>query len=280
MHALTHAPSPNLDRGLRTHVARVAIDFDLALRQHAGYCDTLRALGVEVHTLDVNRDWPDAPFIEDTAVVLDEIAVLLSMGAEERRGERAGVAAELKKYREVHRIEPPATIEGGDVLRVGRDLLVGASARTGREGVLAFQEIVRRYGYRVRVVPVRGCLHLKTAVTALPDGRLLANRAWLGMDALEFLPTLEVPAEEPWGANTLPVRGSICLAAENVRTAELLGREGFDVRPVPLSEFAKAEGSVTCLSLLIGEPAAQARDTLACAAGSNGGKGPVLTKSS
>jgi dimethylargininase len=250
MLAFTHLPSPSLDRGERTHVARAPIDYGLALRQHEAYCRTLRQSGAEVRTLDVNRAFPDATFIEDTAVVLDEVAVLASMGAASRRGEPAGVERELRKYREIHRIEAPAILEGGDVLRVDRTLLVGLSSRTDPAGAQALEAIVRRYGYRVVPVPVRGCLHLKTAVTALPDGRLLMNPSWLDTASLQGFGTIAVPEEEPWAANTLPVGDAVCLAAANGRTADLLRRRGFDVQTVDLTEFAKAEGCVTCLSLL------------------------------
>src|SRR5262249_37414962 len=116
MLALTHPPSPNLESGQRTHVARVPLDHALAVRQHAAYCQMLRDCGATVRTLDVNRGLPDSTFIEDTAVVLDEVAVLASMGTPERRGETAGIEAELRNYRPLHRIELPATLEGGDVL--------------------------------------------------------------------------------------------------------------------------------------------------------------------
>jgi len=250
MRALTHVPSSNLHHGQRTHVPRQAIDEALALQQHRAYCQMLRDCGAEVRTLDVNRDLPDATFLEDTAIVLDEVAVLASMGTEARRRELAGIEPELRKYRAVERVEVPATLEGGDVLRVGRRLLVGVSCRTNLAGVQAFEAIVGRYGYPVVPVPVLHCLHLKTACTALPDGSLLVNPSWLEMERLRDCEIVCVPEDEPWAANTLPVGQSVCLAGEHGQTADLLRRRGFDVRTVPLSEFAKAEGGVTCLSLL------------------------------
>jgi dimethylargininase len=262
MLALTHVPSPNLDHGQRTHVARLPIDYDLALRQHQEYCRTLRACDAEVRVLDVNRDLPDSSFIEDTAIILDEVAVLASPGSDARRAELPGIEPELRKYREVHRIAapvgqvsnlPPPTLEGGDVLRVGRTLLVGLSSRTGPAGVQALEGIVGHYGYRVRPVAVRRCLHLKTACTALPDGSLLVNPAWVDLESLYGFEPVGIPADEPWAANTLLIGGSVCLAAEHVQTRDLLRRRGFDVRTTPLSEFAKAEGGVTCLALLVGE---------------------------
>jgi len=251
MLALTVLPSPEMTHGQRTHVERVAIDHDLALRQHAAYCQVLRDCGADVIMLDVNRDLADGTFIEDTAIVFDEAAVLASMGTEARRPELAGIEPELRKYRTVHRIELPAAIEGGDVLRVGRTFLVGLSVRTNRAGVEAFETIVRRYDYRVLPVTVRHCLHLKTACTALPDGSLLVNPSWLDLEPLRNFEKISVPEAEPWAANTLLVNGIVCIAAAHVETAELVRRRGFVVRTVDLSEFAKAEGCVTCLALLL-----------------------------
>jgi dimethylargininase len=251
MLALTHLPSPRLGHGLRTHVARVAIDYDLALRQHAEFCRLLRSCGAEVRVLDVNHDLPDGTFIDDTAIVLDEIGVLASMGTEARRAELPGIEPELRNYRALHRISPPALLEGGDVLRVGRTLLVGLSSRTDSAGIQALEAVVRPYGYRVVPVAVRECLHFQTACTALPDGRLLVNPSWLDLAPLAGFELVRVPEAEPWAANTLPVDGTVVISADHVQTAGLLRRQGFDVRLVDLSEFGKAEGGVTCLALLI-----------------------------
>jgi dimethylargininase len=251
MLAITHVPSPNLDQGQRTHVARLPIDYELACKQHEQYCGILRACGVLVRLLDANRGLPDAVFVEDLAVVLDEVAVLASMKAERRCRELAAIVPELACYRPLKRVERPATLEGGGVLRLGRHLLVGLSSRTNHAGMLSLEEIARPYGFHLVPVPVRGCLHLKTACTALPDGTLLINPAWVDSAALNNFPTLSIPGEEPWAANSLSVGATVLLAAEHVRTAELLQRRGLDVRPVCLSEFAKAEGGVTCLCLLI-----------------------------
>ncbi|SRR5579884_364589 len=250
MLALTHVPSPNMQQCQRTYVAPAAIDLDRATQQHEAYCRMLRECGAEVRTLDVNRDLPDCVFIEDTAIVLDEVAVRTSMGAPSRCAEPAGIEPELWKYRKVERIELPATIEGGDVLRVGRTLLVGLSSRTNLGGVQALEAIVGRFGYRVVPVPVRGCLHLKSACTALPDGRLLANPDWLDGEAVREFELVRVPAAEPDAANAALVGANVCLPAAHPQTAELVRQLGFAVRTVDLSEFAKAEGCVTCLSLL------------------------------
>jgi dimethylargininase len=253
MLALTHVPSPNLEQCQLTHRARSPIDHGRAVRQHEAYGRMLRDCGAAVRSLDVNRDLPDSVFIEDTAVVLDEVAVLASMGAPSRRGEPAGIEPELRQYREVERVGLPATLEGGDVLRVGRALLVGLSSRTNAAGVAALDAVGRRFGYEVRAVPVRGCLHLKSACTALPDGRLLLNPDWLDTAALRGFGLVFLPEEEPDAANALLVGARVCLPAAHGRTADLVRRLGFAVETVDVSEFAKAEGCVTCLSLLLAD---------------------------
>lgn len=248
--AITHAPSPKIEQGQRTHLGRATIDIARARRQHEAYCQMLRDCGAEVQVMDVNREWPDSVFVEDTAIVLDEVAVLASMGAESRRGETAGIERELRNHQKVERIALPATIEGGDVLRMGRSLLVGVSSRTNRAGVNALDDVVRRYGYKVIPVPVHDCLHLKTACTALPDETLLVNPAWLDLAPLREFDRVPVPESEPWAANIALVGATVWVAAEHKRTAEMIRQRGFEVRTVELSEFAKAEGGVTCLSLL------------------------------
>jgi len=250
MLAITHAPSQHIDQCKRTYVAQTPVDYDRALDQHEGYCRTLHKCGAEVRTLEVNREFPDCAFVEDTAIVLDELAVLAAMGEESRRAEPDGIEPELRRYREVHRVELPATIEGGDVLRMDRTLLVGLSSRTTSAGISAFDAIVRRHGYRVVAVPVRGCLHLKTACTALPDGRLLVNPAWLDVRDLGDYELVPVPEDEPWGANIAFVGTSVCVSAAHVQTTDMIREIGFDVQLVDLSEFARAEGGVTCLSLV------------------------------
>jgi dimethylargininase len=253
MLALTHLASPRINDAERTFVAREAINYDKAVGQHTDYCQMLCRCGVSVRTLDVNCDLPDCVFIEDTAIVLDEVAVLASMGVAPRRAEPAGIEPILKEYRQVHRLEPGATLEGGDVLQVGRALLVGLSFRTNLAGVAGLETIVHRYGYKIVPVPVRQCLHLKSGCTALPDGTLLVNPHWLEMEALRDFPIIPVPQEEPPAADILLVRQRVCVPAENMRTADLIRQRGFEVETVDLSEFTKADGGITCLSILLND---------------------------
>jgi dimethylargininase len=251
MIALTHLPSPRMDEGLRTHCKPSAIDHARALTQHRAYCAMLSERGTTVRTLDVNRDFPDSTFIEDTAVVLDEVAVMASMGTDARRREVPGIASELRRYRVIETIAAENPLEGGDVLRVGRTLLVGISSRTSEAGIRALEQIVHRHGYQVRPVPVKECLHLKTACTALPDQSLLVNPRWVALSDLSGFEIVCIPEAEPWAANSLLLGSNVCIAAAHPRTADLLRTRGFKVRTVDVSEFAKAEGGLTCLSLLI-----------------------------
>jgi dimethylargininase len=249
--ALVHVPSPRMNEAVRTHVAHETIDVARVAEQHAGYCRMLEGCGVKVHVLDVNRDHPDCVFIEDTAVVLDDLAIVTAMGAPSRAAEPAGVEPELGRFRnDVMRILAPATIEGGDVLRVGKKLLVGLTERTNARGIAALSESVRPQGYVVVPVRVTGCLHLKTACTALPDGTLLINPAWLDLGALTGFSLLAVHDDEPHAANVMLVGDVVCTTSSSPGTVAEIERRGFDVRTTDLSELAKAEGCTTCLSLL------------------------------
>ena len=250
--AITHKPSPRMNDALRTFVDIAPIDVARAERQHEAYRLMLAHAGARVVVLDVNRDHADACFVEDTAVVLDEVAILTSMGAASRREEPRGIETELRLHRkEIVRIEAPATLEGGDVLRVGRTLFVGATARTNAAGIAALTTIARPFGYDVRTVRIDGCLHLKTACTALPDGSLLVSPQWVDERDLEGFELIHVPAEEPEAANVALVGRRVLMGGPHPRTIDLLQSRGFDVDAIDLSEFAKAEGCVTCLSILV-----------------------------
>lgn len=248
--AITHVPSPRLEGGERTYVGHEPIDAPLALQQHAAYCDALRQCGADVITLSLYREYPDCVFVEDTAIVLDEVAVLMSMGAPSRRGEAAGMEPALRDYRTLERIKLPATIDGGDVVRSGRSLYVGASPRTNAAGIDELREVLRPYGYSVTAIPVRECLHLKTACSALPDGRFLVNSKWIDASPLPPGSTVEVPEHEPWAGDVLVVDSTIIASDAFPETARLLESHAARVVPVSVSEFAKAEGGVTCMSLV------------------------------
>jgi dimethylargininase len=248
--AITHLPSPSMQLGERTFAGDDVVDNTLALRQHAAYRDALQSCGANVLVLDAYRAMPDCVFVEDTALVLDELAVMMSPGAESRRGEPPGIEPTLRKYRSIERIKFPATIDGGDIVRAGRDLYVGVSPRTNAAGIEALRQIVRRYGYTVTAVPVHGCLHLKTACSALPDGRFLVNKHWIDVAPLPRAKLLQVPDAEQWSGDVLAIDDRIIASDAFPETLELLRSTASSVIPVAVSEYAKVEGGVTCLSLV------------------------------
>jgi dimethylargininase len=248
--AITRAVSPSLADCELTFVARAPIDYPRAVAQHRAYTDLLRQLGLRVLELDADAGLPDCCFVEDIAVVLDEIAVLTRPGAPSRRGETAAVASALAPYRPLVRLEAPARIDGGDVLVLGKRILVGVSNRTDAAGLRAFAEAVRPHGYAVDPVAMRGCLHLKTAVTSAAPGLVLVNPDWIDAAPLRGLTQVTVDADEPGAANVVSVAGAVIAAAAFPRTADRLRARGLDVRTVDVSEFQKAEGGVTCKSLL------------------------------
>jgi dimethylargininase len=248
--AITRRPSPLLEGGERTHIGRDAIDFARALAQHEGYRAALAELGAKVARLDDADEFPDGVFVEDTALVLDEVAISMRPGAESRRPEVTGIVGALMQYREVITIGAPATIDGGDIVVAGKRILVGRSERTNEAGVHALAGLTQPFGYSVRGVSMHGCLHLKSGCTALPDGRLLINRSWIEARDLGDFDLVDVPAAEPWGGDVAFVGDTVVAAAAFPRTLEALEAHGYAVRPVDVSEFAKAEGGVTCMSLI------------------------------
>jgi len=249
--ALTRAVSPTLARCELTHLARSPIDPARAEAQHARYEATLRELGCTVQRVTPAPELPDAVFIEDTAIVLDELAMITRPGAESRRAEVAAVAEALAPYRALHRIEAPGTIDGGDVMQVGRTFFVGRTARTNDDGIAQLRAAVAPHGYRVTPVTVTACLHLKSAATALGDDAVLCNPAWV--DPALFAPyvVVHVAADEPHAANVVSLGTHVLAAEAYPATNARLRAHGYDVVTVPADELAKAEGALTCCSLLV-----------------------------
>jgi dimethylargininase len=248
--AVVRGVPPSINECELTHLERQPIDLERAEHQHAAYVRLLRDLGLEVVEIPADPDFPDCCFVEDVAVVLDEAAILTLPGAASRRGETPAVSEALGRFRRVVRIEAPATLEGGDVLAVGRTLFVGLSARTNRAGIEQLRALVEPLGYRVLAVPVLGCLHLKSAVTALDDEHVLANPGWIDLGPLTGLEIVPVDSREPGAANVLRVRETIVSHPGFPRTLDLLRERGYSVRPLDVSEFIKAEAALTCKSLL------------------------------
>jgi dimethylargininase len=248
--ALTRAVPAQIEACELTHLERQPIDLARARAQHAAYEAALTALGCRVVRLPEEPDLPDSVFVEDTAVVVDELAVLTRPGAASRRAEVATVQAALARHRRTASIEPPGTLDGGDVLRVSRALYVGRSGRTDDAGIRQLRDLLTPHGYSVTAVPFQGCLHLKTAVTEAAEGTVLLNPDWVDPAIFAGLTHIAVEPDEPMAANVLRVGNTVLCAAAYPRTADRLRRLGVAVQVVDASELAKAEGGLTCGSVI------------------------------
>jgi dimethylargininase len=248
--AITRQFGAEIVRCELTHLAREPIDVERAREQHREYEACLSDLGCEVHSLPAERELPDSVFVEDAAVVLDEVAVITRPGAASRRPEGESIGTALQPYRPLRHVEPPGTLDGGDVLRVGRMLFVGLSGRTDEAGLGQLVEILSPFGYEVKGVGVHDCLHLKSAVTLVDEDALLVNPDWV--DPAEFAPLscIEIDPTEPAAANALLVGGTLVYPEGFPLTRQRLVEHGIEVRTVNAAELAKAEGGVTCCSLI------------------------------
>ena len=251
--AITRQVSANINNCELTFHARRPINLAIAIAQHEAYQQGLARLGVEVISLPALNGLPDSVFVEDAAVITDEVAIICRMGAPSRRPETESLTATLRQYRPVKFIGEPATLDGGDVLRVGRHVFVGLSQRTNREGYLQLSELLRRYKYEVCPVAMRDCLHLKSGCSYVGDDTILVNRSWVDVEPFHRFRLVDVPDEEPGGANALLINDVVIIADSFPKTYALFESRGFDVRAIDLSELQKAEAGVTCCSLIFGE---------------------------
>ncbi len=250
--ALVRGVSPAMQRCELTHLAREPIDVAMAEVQHARYAQALVSLGCRLLELAAEPDLPDSVFVEDTAVVLDEVAVLTRPGAKSRQPEVASVARVLERWRPCVRVEAPGTLDGGDVLPIGRDVFVGQSGRSNSEGVRQLAAAIAPFGYRTVPVPVRGCLHLKSAVTLVGPDTLLVNDAWVDRSHWPGMAFITVAPDEPHAANALWIGDAVIFPASVPGTRARLEAAGLRVIPLDVSEIQKAEGGVTCCSVIFG----------------------------
>jgi dimethylargininase len=248
--AITRAVSPGIVNCELTFVARQPIALAKAEEQHRAYQQLLEKCGARVISLPAEPALPDSMFVEDPAIVLDELAIILPLGTETRRPEAASIAQALAKFRKLACVELPGQVEGGDVLRVGRRLFAGLSSRTNPEGIRQLASILGSYGYEVIGVPVTGCLHLKSAVTYIGRNTLLANRAWFDTKPFSGFEWIDVDPREPHAANALAMGGTVIFPASFPRTRARLEARGFHVTSLDISELQKAESGLTCSSLL------------------------------
>jgi dimethylargininase len=248
--ALTRPVSPQMGQCELTFLPRVEIDIELAGAQHREYEKALEALGCKIVYLPAEPELPDSVFVEDTAVVLDEVAIITRPGAESRRPETESVAKALRDYRGLVFIQPPGTLDGGDVLRVGKTLYVGSSSRSNPSGIEQLTSAVARVGYRVVPVPVSECLHLKSAVTRVGPNTLLMNRRLAETSYFSGMDLIDVDDQEPLGANALIIGNQVIYPSSFPRTRKRLEERGIVLTCVDVSEIEKAEGAVTCCSLI------------------------------
>jgi dimethylargininase len=248
--AITRPVSRSINNCALSFQARQPIDVAKASAQHRVYQDCLSALGVQVVSLAAEPDLPDAVFVEDPAVIVDEVAIISIMGVPSRRPEVPSIAVALSRYRPIKRLAAPATLEGGDVMRIGRSVFVGLSQRTNREGFRQLRDILRAYDYQVEAVDVGGCLHLKSACSYVGNDSILINRSFVDPEPFRSFELIDVGEEESAGANALLVNDVVIIPASFPKTRALLEQRGFCVRIIDLSELQKAEAGVTCTSLI------------------------------
>ena len=249
--ALTRAVPQSISRCELTHLDRNPIDVELARKHHQAY-EAALADGCRIERLPAADELPDSVFVEDTAIVVDEVAVITRPGAESRRPETTSVATALRNYRELVFIEPPAILDGGDFLRIGRKVFVGQSTRTNAEGFRQLSAALIPFGYSVQAVTPRGCLHLKSAVTAFSDDGVVINPEWVDASMFKGMQVITINPSEPSAANVLRIGDVALCAATFPRTAQRLRDAGMNVRMVDVSELAKAEGALTCCSVIVG----------------------------
>jgi dimethylargininase len=249
--AITREVSPRFNECEITHIARAPIDVDIARAQHREYVQALTALGCQVVELPAEADLPDSVFVEDTAFILDEVAVITRPGADSRKPETASIIRALSARLPLVHVTAPATVDGGDVLVLGKNIYVGQSSRSNKTAIEQLQILLHPYGYKVIGAEMTGCLHLKTAVTKADDKTLLINKNWVSPEYFTGYDLIEVHPSEPFAANCLPVNGQIIFPTSFPKTRAKLEARGHKIQPVSVDELAKAEGAVTCCSLII-----------------------------
>ena len=249
--AITREVSPRLDECEITHIERTPIDPETARAQHRAYVNALKRLSCEVVELPAEPDLPDSVFVEDPAFVLPEVAVITRPGADSRKPETESIAQTLASHIDLVYVREPATVDGGDVLVLGKNIYVGLSTRSNQEAIDQLNELLHKYGYTVSGVELYDCLHLKSAVTRVDDKTLLINKTLVDPDTFANFDLIEVDPSEPFAANCLPIGGAIIFPTAFPKTRARLEERGYKVLTVDVSELAKAEGAVTCCSLII-----------------------------
>lgn len=248
-HAITRPPAASYADGITTSDLGPP-DLALALRQHAAYVRALRECGLEVAVLDPAPAFPDACFVEDSALLTPRGAIVTRPGADSRRGEAALIEAEIEdRFERVAWIEAPGTLDAGDVMMVGDHFFVGLSARTNAAGAEQLLAILDEFGLGGETVPMREMLHLKTGVNSLEHNRLLVTGEFVGAPAFRGFECIEVPSDEAYAANSLWINDVVLVPAGRPRTLAMIRALDYEVRELDVSEFEKMDGGLSCLSL-------------------------------
>lgn len=250
--AITRKVSPRFNECEITHIERTPINVNIACQQHDAYVHLLGELGCQVIELPEEPNLPDSVFVEDVAFILPEAAVITRPGADSRKPETQSIIPALSPYLPLLHVSEPATVDGGDVLVLGKNIYIGMSTRSTIEAVNQLTGLLDQNGYTVHGAEMTDCLHLKTAVTKVDNSTLLINKNWVDPSNFPGFNLIEVDASEPFAANCLPVNGKIIYPTTFPKTRKRLEEKGFVIAPIDLSELAKAEGAVTCCSLIIG----------------------------
>lgn len=249
--AVTRDVSPRFNECEITHIERTPIDIDIARTQHHGYVNTLKSIGCKVLELPAEADLPDSVFVEDTAFILPQAAVITRPGADSRKPETASIIQALSPHIKLIHLQEPATLDGGDVLVIGKKIFIGLSTRSNDEAISQLNNLLAEYGYTVTGVQLHDCLHLKSAVTRADDNTLLINKNWVDTNHFDEYELIEIDPSEPHAANCLPIGDSIIFPTSFPKTHEILEKRGYKVVSVEVDELAKAEGAVTCCSLIL-----------------------------
>jgi dimethylargininase len=248
--AITREVSPSINQCELTFHDRQPIDYERACQQHQQYVAALRQLGLQVQILPAEPDLPDSVFVEDTALVLDECAIITRPGADSRMPEIDSITKVLAPYRKLFHIQAPGRVDGGDILRVGKNIYVGLSTRSDTHATQQMQDYLAPYGYEVKGVAVTGCLHLKSAITQVRDDTLLINPAWVDAANFHRVKFIEVDPSEPYAANAVLIEQTLIYPTAFPKTQQRLEAAGLSIVTVDADELAKAEGAVTCCSLI------------------------------
>jgi dimethylargininase len=249
--AITREVSSRFNECEITHIERTPINLDIARAQHHEYVKILKKLGCDVVELPAEADLPDSVFVEDAAFILPEVAVITRPGADSRRAETESIIRALSPHIKLIHVREPATVDGGDVLVLGKNIYVGLSSRSNQEAIDQLNELLCEYGYTVSGVEMHDCLHLKSAVTRVDNKKLLINKNWINTRHFENFDWIEVDPAEPFAANCLPIGQFIIFPTAFPKTRAKLEEREYKVVTVDVSELAKAEGAMTCCGLII-----------------------------